>query len=56
MKVKELIKQLQGFNPDAHVHIQTDKRFEEDINNIEEYSGEGTVVVLLSSQGGWIKL
>ena len=56
MKVNQLIKLLEGCDPEAYVHVQTDKRFEEDVRDVEEYSGENADVVLISSVDKWQKL
>lgn len=56
MKVKELIKLLEGLDEDAYVHVQTDARFEEDVRDVIEYSGENADVVLISSIDGWKRI
>jgi len=49
MKVKDLIKALQFADQEAYVHIQTDKRFEEDVKRVNQYITENATVFLLSS-------
>ncbi|MEY8188606.1 hypothetical protein AB4X15_02885 [Peribacillus simplex] len=49
MKVKDLIRALQIADQESYVHVQTDKRFEEDILRIKQYETESATIILLSS-------
>ena len=49
MKVKELIAKLSTLDGESYVHIQTDRRFEEDIVQIESYETESAKIVVLSN-------
>jgi hypothetical protein len=47
--VKDLIKVLEGTDQNAHVHIQTQKGFEEDIKEVNLYGDDYENAVLLLS-------
>jgi hypothetical protein len=53
MLVKDLIKVLEGADQNAHVHIQTNEHFEEDIKEVNFYGDSYENAILVLSSVKW---